>query len=200
MIKDSSELISRLQELAKKVKSKSLNFESAKSQLALEKSLLSKSKNSLLRVIEAHSIITEVAKQVQQQAHDGIASVVSRCIAAVFDRPYQFKIKFEKKRNRTEAKLVFLDGEHEVVPLKASGGGVADVASFALRLACMALSRPRVRRVLILDEPFKFLNSEVYRERARQLLETLADEMEMQIILVTGLDELRTGTIVEIRK
>lgn len=194
------ELRGKLTTLESKVATKQSALSIAVAAVKSEGLVLKEAKIRLRQTMDAHSVITEVAKQVQQQAHAGIANVVSRCLAAVFDDPYTFKVKFEKKRNRTEAKLVFVKGEHELTPLKASGGGVADVASFALRLACMALSRPRVRRVLILDEPFRFLNSIEYRERARQLLETLADEMDMQLIVVTGMSELESGTVVEIRK
>lgn len=168
--------------------------------IQLEKNSLKNQRPHLKNCETAHFVIQEVAQQVQQQAHKGIASVVSRCLAAVFDDAYAFRIKFVKRRNRTEAELVFVKGDQELLPLKATGGGVADVASFALRLACMALSRPRKRRLLVLDEPFRHLHSTVYRERVRELLETLAEEMEVQIIVVTGMTELQTGNIVEIGK
>ena len=85
----------------------------------------------------------------------------------------------------------------EVDPMTASGGGVVDVASFALRLSCLVLSKPPINRILILDEPFKFL-SEDYRERVRILLETLSKEMKTQIILVTHIEELKTGRMIEL--
>ena len=146
---------------------------------------------------DAHAIIQLVAQAVQQEAHSQIASVVSRCMEAVFDSPYEFKIDFDRKRGRTEAALTFVRGDLEIDPMTGSGGGPIDVASFALRLACLVLSRPPIRKLLVLDEPFRFISRD-FRPRARALLEGLSEEMGVQIIQVTHIDELRCGKIVEL--
>ena len=148
-------------------------------------------------VSEAQELAQNVAQAVQQKAHDQIAEVVSRCLEAVFDEPYEFRIHFERKRGRTEARLTFERDGMEVDPMTASGGGVVDVASFALRLSCLILNKPPLRRILIMDEPFKYV-SEEYRERVRELLETLAQEMGVQLLMVTHINELKTGTVLEL--
>lgn len=146
---------------------------------------------------EAQRTVQIVANGVQQQAQGRIAGVVSRCLSSVFDEPYEFRIVFEQKRGRTEARLVFVRNDVEVDPMTAAGGGVVDVAAFALRLSCILLSRPRVRRLMVLDEPFKFV-SEEYRVRVRQLLESLAKELQFQFIMVTHIKELETGHVVNL--
>lgn len=146
---------------------------------------------------EAQRIVQLVSQTVQQQAHDRIASVVSRCLETVFEEPYEFRIVFEQKRGRTEASLVFVRDGHPVDPMTACGGGVVDVAAFALRLSCVMLSRPAVRRVLVMDEPFRFVSVD-YRGRVRRLLETLSEEFGMQFILVTHMPELKTGKVIEL--
>jgi len=148
-------------------------------------------------ISEAQELAQAVAQAIQQQAHDRIAEVVSRCLEAVFDEPYQFIINFERKRGRTEASLRFKRDGVEVDPMTASGGGVVDVAAFALRLSCLVLNNPPLRRVLILDEPFKFL-SKHYRPRIRDLMLTLAQEMKVQFVMVTHIQELVSGTVVEV--
>jgi len=147
--------------------------------------------------LEARRIIQAVAQSIQQSVHGKIASVVSRCLSSVFDEPYEFKINFVQKRGRTEAELVFIRNGIEVDPMTASGGGVIDVASFALRLACLMLTRPAPRKVIVLDEPFKFL-SEEYRGRVREMLLELSESMEIQFIMVTHLRELSCGKSVRI--
>ena len=147
--------------------------------------------------MEAQELAQAVALIVQQQAHDQIAKVVSRCLTEVFDEPYVFRIHFERKRGRTQARLAFERDGMEVDPMTASGGGIIDVASFALRLSCLVLNKPPLRRVLVMDEPFKYV-SEEYRERVKILLETLAVEMSVQLILVTHITELQIGTVYEI--
>ena len=144
---------------------------------------------------EAQDITQHVAQQIQQQAHNQIAGAVSRCLEAVFDEPYVFRIHFERKRDRTEVRLVFERDGLEVSPMTASGGGVVDVAAFALHLSCLVLAKPQPRNVLILDEPFKYVSAE-YLPRVRVLLETLSEEMGIQIIMVTHIKELQTGEVI----
>ena len=150
------------------------------------------------RTEEAQRIIQTIASTIQEQAHHKIASVVSRCLNSIFDEPYSFKIIFERKRGKTEARLVFVRGDLELDPLTASGGGVVDIAAFALRLACLVLSLPQKRKTLILDEPFKFLSKE-YRPRVKQMLEVLSQEMGVQFIMVTHIPELECGKLIEIK-
>ena len=155
------------------------------------------SKDKMLDAQEAQSILQTITKEIQEQAHKRIAGVVSKCLETVFDQPYEFKINFERKRGRTEANLLFERNGNEIDPMTASGGGVVDVAAFALRCACLILTRPQLRRVMLLDEPFKFV-SEGYRERIRFMLEELAEDLEIQFIVVTHINELETGTIIRI--
>lgn len=146
-------------------------------------------------VLEAQKIVQGIALQIQTEAHNKIADVVSRCLEAVFgDDAYQFRITFEQKRGRTEASLAFVRDGVEIDPMSASGGGAVDVAAFALRVACLVLSRPPLRRVLFLDEAFRFLSLE-YRPRVAEMIESLAQELEIQFILVTHSPELQIGKV-----
>lgn len=154
-------------------------------------------KQKLAEARRAQEILQAVAQTVQQEAHRRIAGIVSRCLRAVFDEPYEFRIEFDRKRGRTEARLEFVRDGFAVDPLQAAGGGVVDVASFALRVAALMLSTPPLRRLLVLDEPLKMLSVE-YRGRVCEMLEMLARDMGIQIIQVTHSEELKTGTIVKI--
>jgi DNA repair exonuclease SbcCD ATPase subunit len=147
---------------------------------------------------QARAILQAVAKKVQERAHKQIQAVVSRCLAAVFDNPYAFEIRFEKKRGKTEARPVFVRDGHEYAPEDGVGGGVLDVAAFGLRVAEVLMQRPAVRRVLILDEPFKFPSlRRGYRERVRDLLVTLAEELDFQIIIVTHDPTFEVGKVID---
>lgn len=148
---------------------------------------------------QARAVLQAVAKRVQEKAHKQIQAVVSRCLAAVFDNPYTFEIRFEKKRGRTEARPVFVRDGHEYDPEDGVGGGVLDVAAFGLRVAEVLMQRPAVRRLLILDEPFKFPSlRKGYRERVRDLLVTLADELDFQIVIVTHDPTFEVGWVVDL--
>lgn len=124
---------------------------------------------------------------------------MTRCLAAVFDDPYEFRIVFEQKRGKTDARLTFVRNGEEVDPEDGCGGGVLDVAAFALRLGCLLTRRPRRRRVLILDEPFKHLSERKnYRERVRDLLLTVSEELNVQFVMVTHDPIFSVGKVIEI--
>jgi DNA repair exonuclease SbcCD ATPase subunit len=173
------------------------DLRAAHQQFKQEQKIFAREDDEATNAEEAQKVLQLVAQTVQQQAHDRIAGVVSRCLEAVFDEPYNFKILFEQKRGRTEARLVFERDGNEVDPMTASGGGVVDVAAFALRISCLMLSKPPVRRVLICDEPLKFLSAE-YQERAAEMIEKLAKDLGIQVIMVTHIEAFKIGTVIQL--
>lgn len=155
--------------------------------------------DALRHTKEAQQLFQEVAQTIQQHVHQQIAKVVSSCLAAVFgEDAYTFHIEFERKRGKTEASLRFRRGKHEFSdPVGSSGGGVIDIAAFALRIACLVMHRPRLSRVVILDEPFKFVSAR-YQDNVRGMLENLSRQMGVQIIQISHVERLETGKVIEI--
>ena len=174
-----------------------LKYETSLARESIEKEELDKNKKHLESSLEAQALIQEIAKVVQTQGQEQISSIVSRCLEAVCDDPYEFRIVFEEKRGRTEARLVFCRDGLELDPTTESGLGVVDVAAFALRLSCLLLSRPTKRKLLVLDEPFKFISENVVG-KVRDLLISLSEELQVQIIMVTHEKGLRAGKILEL--
>lgn len=143
---------------------------------------------------EAQEILQDLAQQIQQRAHHKISEIVTKALQTVFEDPYEFKIEFTKKRGKTEAEIKFVRDGQEIDPMTASGGGVVDVTAFALRLACLCLSRPRARLLVVLDEPFKFVSVDLL-PRIRYLLKMLTEETDAQFIIITHLPELACGKV-----
>lgn len=187
--------MSFVQEWSSRVRARNVEYQAACGLVKDEKKAVRAAVQRLNDLEEARTLLQAVVQQVQQQVHRRIASVVTRSLASVFDEPYEFVIHFEQKRGKTEAELKFLREGLEVDPLSASGGGVVDVAAFALRLSCLMLARPPLARVVVLDEPFKFVSRE-FLPRVASLLEVLAEELKVQIVMVTHIQELRVGDVV----
>jgi len=165
-----------------------------------ENQKLREAEDNLTYIEEARSIAQQIAQEIQQQAHQQIAGVVSSCLETVFDGDdiYGFKIRFDRKRGRTEAVLILTKNGYEVEdPLNADSGGVVDIAAFALRTSCIILAKPRLRKFLAMDEPFKFV-SEEFRRNVRLLLEGMAKEFEFQYLMVTHINELKIGKVIEL--
>lgn len=184
-------------ECRKKVNRFLSDFELAKSRVRTEQEELEKAELRKQTATQAQEMAQQIAQIVQQRAHKQIASIVTRSLQAVFDDPYEFHICFERKRGRTEARMVFKRDGLEIDPMTASGGGVIDIAAFALRLSCLLLSRPPLRRILVMDEPFRFV-SENLRGRVRSLLNALSKELEVQFLIVTHMHELESGTVIDL--
>ena len=175
-------------------------YKQVKAMLRTERQLLEDAKENLDACLEAQKLIQETAADVQTKVHAHIATIVTRCLKAVFTPGYEFKIHFEQKRGKTEARMVFLDHEgNEVNPTEECGGGVIDVAAFALRIAALLLSKPRPEKILILDEPFRFLGGTTYRNHLRQLLASLHEELHFQFIIVTHDPDFEAGRVYEIK-
>lgn len=173
-------------------------------ELALARRSISELKSELAEAVEhaeacleGQKILQQLAASVQQTAHTQIANIVSKCLGTVFEDPYEFRVVFEEKRGKTEARLVFVKNGEEHEPDADVEGGVVDVAAFALRTAKLMMQKPRVRPVLFLDEAFRMVDR-VNAGRVRGLLESLSEELNLQVIQVTHNPVLRAGKVVEL--
>jgi DNA repair exonuclease SbcCD ATPase subunit len=186
-----------LTEIKSKIHKYTIGYETALQSFQQYSEQLEEAQTKLENLELAKDAIQVVGEGIQRKAHSQIAGVVSECLQLVFEETYTFDIIFEKKRNKTEARLVFLKDGNEIDPLTASGGGVVDVAAFALRVSCLVLSKPKLRKVLVMDEPFRFV-SEEYRENVQQVMEKLSTEFGIQMILVTHMKELISDKVVQL--
>lgn len=149
--------------------------------------------------LRAQEVLTGLAQEVQRQVHDRISALVTRCLTSVLDDPIEFQVVFDTRAGKTTARLAFFEDGEEVDPLLGAGGGVVDLAAFALRLACLLVGRPPARRLLVLDEPFKFVSDRGdYRTRVRDLLDALSRELDFQFILVTHDPAFELGKVIDL--
>ena len=144
----------------------------------------------------ASLILNTYARKVQEEVHLYLEELVSAALSIVFDEPYEFHISRSDSLTKSEARMLFRRNKMLVDPMDAAGGGVVDVAAFALRLGCILLQKG-TPRLLILDEPFKFV-SKNYLPRVQELLHHLSSKYEFRIIMVTHLSELETGEVIRL--
>lgn len=143
----------------------------------------------------AHVAAVELGVECQNEVSGYVESLVGRCLDDVFGPGfYAFRLLFESKASRSTVSMRLERGGIQMDPLDAAGGGVVDVVSFAMRLASILLSGRR--RLMLLDEPFKFLSSE-YRSRVGDLLAALSEDFGFQFILVTHFEELQIGKTIK---
>jgi DNA repair exonuclease SbcCD ATPase subunit len=151
--------------------------------------VLAELKEKALDIEEAQTVLQLIAKQTQENIRYKLEDIVNLSLSTVFGSRYRFEIKFEIKREQTEASLVLFDGVNEIDPIESNGGGINDVLSFALRIALLIISKNR--RILILDEPMKFISADL-REFCYELMAKLSHDLGIQIICVTHEEELKS--------
>ena len=143
-------------------------------------------RRNLIHHEEAREIIRKVGLATQQQLQYHISDITSLALGDVFDDPYELAVEFVQRRNRTECDLIFERKGLRLDPMDGSGVGAIDIASFALRIAAWSMQSPRTRNVIILDEPFKFLDGQTDRlERASEMVKELSERLGLQFIIIT---------------
>lgn len=138
--------------------------------------------DALQNLEKAQAFIQTVAQKTQEQLRYHLQDIVQLALDACFPGEYKFNILFEIKRGQTEARLIFEKNGFEVDPIDASGGGVAELSAFALRIATWTLGKSS--NTIILDEPFKAVSLDV-RPRAIEILKQLSEHLNIQFIIVT---------------
>jgi DNA repair exonuclease SbcCD ATPase subunit len=190
-----------MKELRKKLNSLENDYKNAKTTYRLEIKKLKRAQEQLQNETQAQEYAQKAAQDIQNRVHKKIAEIVSQCLSAVFDEPYDFKINFQRKRGKTEADLTFVRDGKERQPLSDSGGGQVDVASFALKIARLIYQKPEVRRTIVLDQPFKNVSkSKGYLDRIPGLLISLSEEFQIQFIIITHVEELMLGKIIDLEE
>jgi len=150
--------------------------------------------------LKARTVVQEVAESTQKSIEFHISNLVTMALASVFgEDAWEFKLQFVQRRNKTEADLLFLKNRNETDDiLNTGGGGVSDVASFALRIALWSVKK--TRPTFILDEPFKFVSVGL-QNKCSEMIKEISEKLKLQIIMVSHLPEIiySADKIIEIK-
>lgn len=142
------------------------------------------SQTGYLETVEkARAYIQLKAEETQNQISIRIEDIVQMAIDTCFsEQNIEFKLKFESKRNRTEAKLLLVKEGWEMDALDSSGEGFIDLETFGLRIGSWTLEQSD--NVIILDEPFKNLDNK-RKPLAGEILRELSKRLNLQMIIAT---------------
>lgn len=180
-----------LQKLESAVKAKK---ELVDASLKEQRELFSAAKTSVELYNKCTQLLIDTSLAIQEKTTSKIAQIVTSLYQAVFQNKDEFVIKVDTKRKTPVAEFLLktTKGNQEVLidPVEADGGGKLDVIALGLRLAALLLYKPDLNKVLILDEPMRFISSNTtsefpYRRRAVAFLKDIAKTYGIQIIAVT---------------
>ncbi len=147
--------------------------------------------NNRIKLLEqAQVFLQKIAQDTQSNLKFQIEDIVNLALETCFPNEYTFQLRFNIARGKTDAELLFLSQKtgRPIDPMNASGGGVVDLTSFALRIASFALEQG-IDNVIILDEPFRFISRDL-QARAGDILRVLSEKLGLQILMVTHIGEM----------
>lgn len=146
--------------------------------------------NSKLDVsLKIRELIYVAVNQTQSQIKYHLSNLVSMGLGIVFpEKEYIFSIDFLTRRSQTECDFLLSEKgtENTGDPKYRNGGGVLDIISLTLRMACWSLSN--ASDTLVLDEPSKFV-SKNKQELVVQMIRQIASELHIQCIIVSHIPE-----------
>lgn len=162
--------------------------------IQLTKNQIDEGHKAVRRHEKAREIIKQVGLKTQSRLSYNISEVATMALTAVMDNPYELKLEFVERRNKTECDIFFERDGERIYPF-AGGGGAVDIAAFALRVASLSMERPRRRNTLILDEPFKHLKGEEANRKMLEMISKISEQLGLQIIMVSDERVSRTATL-----
>lgn len=136
----------------------------------------------------SHELLTKLADRKREDVRVKVERIANAALRAVFGPSIAFRFDVSILRGvvaiRPEVGFRQPDGTTAFVGVDQVAGGVVDVLSLALRVAVLLARRPKLRPVLIADEPLKHLSDE-YLPAAAEMLRRLADECGLQMVVVS---------------
>lgn len=136
------------------------------------------------------SLLRHLLEQKRQEVKSKIEDLVTWGLQTVFEEEYEFFFESSTYGGRVEMKPMLKVGGHSSPIMDFHGGGVVEVTAFLLNLLVLLLARPKLRRVMIMDEMFSMVSSD-YLPRVGLLLQELTTRVGVQFILITHLDSLK---------
>jgi len=151
-----------------------------------------KEQKGLAHAEEALRIAQEAGQKVQEQVQHRLCKIVTQAIQGITNKPYRFDMDFKIKRGNPEVELVIYDGQHKLDLKDDIGGGIRDIADFALRIAALLADPTCPRKLFILDEPFKDIQKDLH-SKVSELLLYFRDNLGIQFIMITHEEGLCIG-------
>ena len=128
--------------------------------------------------------LTGMGEVWQRKFQKSTALIVSEGLSHVFGEELELKIVPSTKSDMDAVEFIIIkDGQEEDV-MDGQGGGYIGIIAFLLRVLLILASRPLLRLLLVLDEPFAHVSPE-YRQPLAEMAAALIDRLGFQVIMVT---------------
>lgn len=154
---------------------------------------LSELRQNQIDLTSAREFVTALAIAVQEEIKGLVEEIVTLALASVYGASYSFSCSIKMSRGRPVWEFFILRDGLRLSPKDDEvGGGVLDICSLGLRLVVWSLQRPDVKSCIILDEPFKYVQS-IEGElvpKASAMLREISHMLGIQVIAVSSHGDL----------
>lgn len=145
------------------------------------------------RVLEETCVVLGAIEEIQRkELKVKVERLVTYALTAVFRKPYVFHLVMSQRGRQTEVDFLVEVPEHPGVkfPLKdAHGGGLISVVAFILQIIVALSAKPKLRKFIVLDEPFVQV-SEEFKQPLIKFVRELADKTGVQFLIISHDPEL----------
>lgn len=140
---------------------------------------------------KASLFLQSLSDMTRQQTIDKISTIVTSALQKVKDPNLEFKMILSTERNQPDVQFVVQDKQtkYEYDILNSCGGSIGDIITFPLRVSLLVKWEPRLARLLILDESFKFVSVQD-QELLGEFIRQIAEKLQIQIILVSHSEKI----------
>lgn len=143
-------------------------------------------------VQDAQGLLQKASEATRASIQEKIELLVTKALRSIIpDRNLAFKVEYKLKGGTPEAHF-FIQEDGELYDLDSVGGGLVGVVKLVLQIGFLLWVHPPVRRLLVLDEPLTHLSAE-YLPNAAAFLRSIAEEFQVQIIMITHSERLSEG-------
>lgn len=131
------------------------------------------------------NLVVEAANLTQLRFKNKTERAVTRAVRTVFPRDFRFGIDFHLRRKKSECDMWIIDRGYKRSMMSDMGCSTLDVTAIPLRLVIMGFKRPRVRPIVWMDEPLKWVGTAEEAEMAAELMARSSRENNIQVIVIT---------------
>lgn len=167
---------------------------------------LNKFKHKRELFIKSVELLTVVQKMTRDKIKEGFEQIVTYALRSILGEGYSFVLEFGRRGNLQEVDFKIITPKRKEAndPMDSMSGGVLDVVSFALRVALIELSKPKMEGFIALDEPTKFVNdpTNVFLPKVSQFFKIINRKINRQLIITTLQSALveNAGNVIDLNK
>lgn len=150
---------------------------------------ISTQEESITNHEKALTILQELESTWRGVYEEALAALGTKGLSAIWQKDIQVVLESSVKRGVANLDIVLVKEGQKVRIKGGSGGSIAQILTVILRILITTSSRPALRPLLALDEPFSQV-AEEHRPALGQLLKELTSRLGLQLLFVSHEREL----------